>query len=68
MNLRKKRRISNFYSMYSYSGIRSIERALSVDNCLSALSEPADYLVTVGLVIFFACLSNLLIVICSGLV
>ena len=28
MNLRKKRRISNFYSTYSYPGIRSIESAL----------------------------------------
>ena len=29
VNPRKKQRISNFYSMYSYSGIRSIERALN---------------------------------------
>ena len=29
MNLRKKRRIFNFYSMYSYSGVRSIERSHS---------------------------------------
>ena len=28
VNLRKKKRISNLYSMYSYSEIRSIKRTL----------------------------------------
>ena len=33
VNLRKKQRISNLYSIYSYSGILSIERTLSVKPC-----------------------------------